>query len=98
MDMQTVYSNCSIAIRRLLHEMKTFESSSDDYKKRVLAVSAIFDGVKDDFGEHTALAVWKRTSDDHGESVGILPGWLVKALIKRGCKIHAIHDALHNPL
>jgi hypothetical protein len=84
--MNLIETNIVSTLSRLWIESKQYKLGSREQMHRFQGFANILGLVKDDFGEDFMVEMYHATCKNVNEFIGVIPGFVVKALEKRGTK------------
>jgi hypothetical protein len=74
------------ALSRIWRESKEYEFGSPEQMRRFHAFATIMEHIKHDFDEDFMVEMYRATCENVEELIQVIPGFVVKALEKRGEK------------
>jgi hypothetical protein len=82
--MEKITDTIVSVLSRIWRESKEYEFGSPEQMLRFNAFAKILDSVRQDFDEDFMVKMYQMTCEEVDEFIGTIPGFLVKALEKRG--------------
>ena len=85
--MDIIERNIIDVLKRLTNEAAQIDKLDVEYARRANAIIYILDKVCNDFGEKYMVYVFKKASDELGNTIGPLDYTILKKLVRLGCKV-----------